>query len=1122
MSPYRRLRHGLPGVVLLLAIGVPGPAGTASAAPAGPGSTGPTTRAGLTGDGPTAGTGPRTVTLITGDRVTVVAGDKASVEPGPGRAEIQFLTRRVAERRYVIPVDALSLLRGGQLDERLFDVTTLLEFGYDRRTDLPLLVTYAGADARSAGQRQVTAAGARVVRDLPPVDGLAITVDRTGLAGFWTGLAGGQPTRPALAAEVRTVWLDGLRRPALAESVPQIGAPTAWAAGYDGTGVTVAVLDTGIDETHPDLVGRVAGQRNLTEGTEDDRDLVGHGTHVASTVAGTGAARFTGVAPGARLLDGKVCAGGGCPESWIIAGMQWAAEQDAQVVNMSLSGPDSVGEDPVEQAVRRLTDEHDTLFVVAAGNTPGAGTVGSPATADAALAVGAVSKSDRLAGFSSQGPRIGDNAIKPDLTAPGLDIVAARSADSGPDVPDGTGISMSGTSMAAPHVAGAAAILAQRRPDLPAAQLKATLMAAARPATDLDVFAQGAGRLDVARAIGQRITADPPSLGFGRQVWPHDDNTPVSRTVSYHNLGDTPVTLRLAVDATDPAGTPVPAGMFQVRPTSVTVPAGGTAEATVTADTAGTGGPLGRLTGQLVAAPDTDEDNGSIVLTPVAVEREVESYDVTVSHLGQDGAPTDGYLSMLAGLDGTHAVSVPGAATGSTTLRVPKGRYAVFGAITSPVDGTYLTSMVAQPELDVAADRTVTLDARLGAPLSVTVPRDDAKQVFAELAASVLAAGRTVEVGTLGGTFDRMRVGRIGPDVAVDGFVSRITATLGPADPADTSYAYQLCWLTEQRMPTGFTRQVTETDLATVRADHGHESSGSTGRKLAWAVLPESTMGGFAHAMTFPLPSTRIEYYTTGGRGQWFRSVDEMTGTGDQQAYLTSLVAPPLAYRAGESYQEQWSRGVFGPTVAAPPYEHQWVTRGGDTLQIQTPLYGDGFGRAGFSSIATGRITLESGGRPLAELDGLNGTVEVPPEEADYRLTMTAERGGPATLSTRVEVTWTFRSGHVPGESPVRLPVSTVRFAPRVDNDNTAPAGQTGTVPVTVTAQPDSPAGANQSLTVEVSYDDGKTWAPVEVTAGQVVLRHPEDAGYVSLRANATDTAGNTVSQTVIRAYRIG
>ncbi|MBF9135105.1 S8 family serine peptidase [Plantactinospora sp. S1510] len=1113
MNPIKRLTRGVTSFALLFAIAVPGPPGHASAAPVD--RSAPAT---YSGENTPAATGARTVTLITGDRVTVTAEQKTSVEPGPGRADIQFLTRRVADRLHVIPTDALTLLHSGRLDERLFDVTALLEFGYDARADLPLLVTYAGSDARAQGRRQVVATGARVIRELPPVHGLAVAVARTGLPGFWTDLTGPRPTARTLDAGIRTIWLDGLRQPTLAESVPQVGAPAAWAAGYDGTGVTVAVLDTGVDETHPDLAGQVTGARNFTDGTEDDRDILGHGTHVASTVAGSGAGRFTGVAPGARLLDGKVCAVAGCAESWIIAGMQWAAESGARVVNMSLSGPDSPVVDPIEQAIGQITDAHDTLFVVAAGNIPGVGTVGSPSTADAALAVGAVSKSDDLAGFSSQGPRLGDGAIKPELTAPGLDIVAARSGDSGPGIPVGSGISMSGTSMATPHVAGAAAIVVERQPDLPAANIKAALMASARPNPDLGVFAQGAGRLDVARALDQRVTANPPSLSLGRQAWPHDDDTPVRRTVSYRNDGTAAVTLQLGVQATGPDGTPVPAGMFEVSPGTVTVPAGGTADVTVTADTAGSDGPLGQLTGQLTATAAS----GARVPTPLAVDREVESYDVELSHLGQGGEPTAGYLSMLAGLDNATAISVPADASGTVTVRVPKGRYSAFTAITSPSGTTYLTSLLAQPELDVSGDRSVVLDARLGKPLSVTVPNSGARQVFSELATSVLAAGRTVEVGTLGSTFERMRIGRIGPDQPAAGFVARITATFAPDDPADQSYAYLLCWMTEQRMPSGFTRALGAADLATVRADHGHESSGSTGRKLAWAVLPESVMGGFAHAMTYTLPSSRIEYYNSDGRVQWFRSADEMTGSGAEQAYLTSLVAPAITYRAGQSYQEQWSRGVFGPTVAAPPYEHQWVTRLGDTLYVQAPLYGDGVGRAGFSSIATGRITLERDGAPVVERDGLFSELPVPAEAGDYRLTMSAERGGPATLSTRVSVTWTFRSGHVEGQTPVRLPVSTVRFSPRVDSDNSTPAGQTGTIPVSVTAQPSSGAGANESLSVEVSYDDGVTWAPAEVTAGQAVLRHPATPGYVSLRASATDTAGNTVTQTVIRAYKIG
>jgi hypothetical protein len=184
-------------------------------------------------------------------------------------------------------------------------------------------------------------------------------------------------------------------------------------------------------------------------------------------------------------------------------------------------------------------------------------------------------------------------------------------------------------------------------------------------------------------------------------------------------------------------------------------------------------------------------------------------------------------------------------------------------------------------------------------------------------------------------------------------------------------------------------------------------------------------------------------------------------------------------------------------------------------------MYGDAAGRAGYSSIAAGRITLHRDGVLLAQLADLAGEFEVPPEEAGYRLEMTAERSGPATLSTRVSVAWTFRSGHSAAADPVRLPLSTVRFAPRVDNENGTPGGQAATIPVTVTPQPGSAAGANRSLTVEVSYDDGVTWAPAPVAGGQAAVRHPAAPGYVSLRATATDASGNTVTQTVIRAYKL-
>jgi len=1052
----------------------------------------------------------RTVTLITGDRVTVRGPNAATVEPGPGRTGVQFLIHRVDDHLSVIPSDALSMLQAGQLDRRLFDVTTLLEYGYDdRRPDLRLIVAHE-PDAREVTLQDIATAGGRMMRDLPAVRGMAIEAQKSDATRLWDAVTSAQSAPRTLDDGIEKIWLDGVRQPTLDRSVPQVGAPAAWAAGFDGTGVTVAVLDSGIDETHPDLAGKVAAAENFTERTEGDQDLVGHGTHVASTVAGGGAV-FRGVAPGARLLDGKVCVQSGCNESWILGGMQWAVERGATIVNLSLSGPDTAELDPLEQAVQNLTAEHGTLFVAAAGNTAPALPVNSPASADAALAVGAVDGNDGIANFSAQGPRASDGAIKPDLTAPGVDITAARGADATAGTPGEAYVTMSGTSMAAPHVAGAAAILAQRHPDWSGPQLKAGLMTAARPNPDLGLFAQGNGRLDAAAALTQTVTATPASLSFGRQAWPHEDDTAVTKTLTYRNDGSSPVTLALAVTAAAADGQPAGAGTFTLDPSSVTVPAGGTAEVTVTADTS-VAGPDGLLVGAVTAtAGDT------VVRTPVAVDREVESYRLTLAPLGLDGQPSAEFLAVVANWDGSVTRTVPA----SGTVRVPRGSYSVMGVVTSQrTDGSgWVFAALGQPRLDLTADQTVTLDARLARPISVTAP---GTSVFSEVGMMAKVGESTVEVGTLGSNFAAAAAGQVGPDLATDGFTTRIAGTNVASEPAGNPDAYLLTWYTDGRVPNGFTREVDTAALATVRADHAGQTPDTEGRKTGWSAHPQMPIGGFAAALPFTLPSVRTEYYNTDGGGRWGRSLDEVV-PGDQPQYVTSTVAPLTTYQAGGSYQESWNRGVFGPTVAAPQNPEHWVTRTGDRLRILSPLYGDGAGRAGYSPIATAVTTVYRDGAKLAEVDTPTGEFTVPAGSADYQVEIVSERPAPAELSTRVEVAWTFRSGHVGGDTPARLPVSTVQFSPPVDNENTARAGQPAAIPVAVLAQPGSPAGNVRTLTVQVSYDDGQTWADAPLLAGptRAQVTHPAAPGFVSLRATATDTAGNTVNQTVIRAYRI-
>ena len=313
---------------------------------------------------------------------------------------------------------------------------------------------------------------------------------------------------PTLGAGVEKVWLDGRVTATLKESVPQIGAPEAWAAGYDGNGVTVAVLDTGIDVNHPDLEGQIDDTASFVPG-EAVTDVNGHGTHVACTIVSTGAASggdYKGVAPGADLIVGKVLGGptGEGQDSWVLAGMEWAAESGADVVSMSLGDTmPSDGTDPMSQAVDALSEQYDTLFVIAVGQLrPGVdlharrGRVGADRRRRR--------QEDQLAGFSSTGPLFRSGALKPDISAPGVDITAPRSQE----IPTGSGLyqTISGTSMATPHVSGAAAILAQQHPDWTGAQLKEHLMSTAHGLSDwYSPYEVGTGRVDVVAAINTTV-----------------------------------------------------------------------------------------------------------------------------------------------------------------------------------------------------------------------------------------------------------------------------------------------------------------------------------------------------------------------------------------------------------------------------------------------------------------------------------------------------------------------------------------------------------------------------------------------------------------------------------------
>nr|WP_229811795.1 hypothetical protein [Streptosporangium pseudovulgare] len=192
-----------------------------------------------------AGTGTGTsnsVTLITGDRV-MVAGNGFRVVPGPGR-QVDFTSQMRQGHLYVILSDARTLVAGGMLDRRLFDVTQLLAWRYDdaRRSDIPLIAQSAQVPTAALQARRLAGAGMTTLR-----------VPKESAGRTWKDLTSGAR---ALSAGNTKLWLDGRRFFDLDQSVKQIGANTAWERGLTGEGVTVAVLDSGYDPDHPDLKER--------------------------------------------------------------------------------------------------------------------------------------------------------------------------------------------------------------------------------------------------------------------------------------------------------------------------------------------------------------------------------------------------------------------------------------------------------------------------------------------------------------------------------------------------------------------------------------------------------------------------------------------------------------------------------------------------------------------------------------------------------------------------------------------------------------------------------------------------------------------------------------------------
>jgi len=350
----------------------------------------------------------------------------------------------------------------------------------------------------------------RVIRRYATVPYVALEVGPAALAAL-----------DASSSDVSRVFEDELVRPVLAESVPLIQGDQAWAAGYDGTGTTVAILDTGVDSTHPFLANKVVDEscfsstiagRTLSTCPDGSDQQIGpgsatpcvldvciHGTHVAGIAAGNGATAsvpFSGVAKGAQIMavevftdviDPATCGGtapcAGAFSSDIIAGLEQvyarAAALNVVSVNMSLGGSlfnAPCDGQPYKPAIDNLRSIN-VATVVAAGNDGSSTSLSSPGCISSVVSVGSVDKSNQVSSFSDVAPFLS-------LFAPGTAINSS--------VPGGTYRVLSGTSMATPHVTGTWAILRQAVPAAGVGLILDALQRTGLPITDTRIPSGGA------------------------------------------------------------------------------------------------------------------------------------------------------------------------------------------------------------------------------------------------------------------------------------------------------------------------------------------------------------------------------------------------------------------------------------------------------------------------------------------------------------------------------------------------------------------------------------------------------------------------------------------------------
>jgi hypothetical protein len=615
-------------------------------------------------------------------------------------------------------------------------------------------------------------------------------------------------------------------------------------------------------------------------------------------------------------------------------------------------------------------------------------------------------------------------------------------------------------------------------------------------------FATGQGA--VSHAATAPVSVAPTRVSASL-LWPHSTDQQTSKKINYANKSGKTVTLKLSVAATLDSKQ-VAAQPFRLSAATLKVPPHKTRSITLT--TRGYGVPVGTYAGTLTAKATKP---AVTLKTTLSAYVEPERYDLTINAVDRTGTQVRPGLQVTA-IDRDQPTGLPdGLLKTGVKYRVAPGPYDVYATIGGPGR----TTTLADAQVTVARNTVYTLDARPGRRLTIDNDEVSAAPVTTQVKIDVPTHGPAIYTGheaTVSGDPDQIYVlptQRPGVILRIGSLWQKRGST--SASPSPYSYAYAA---THNGIPADLAHHIHTADLAKVttsyRSDNGHPAP--SGQSPVISVQAAGIAMGYHTAF---IPGSKVVWYLT--PGVQYRQTVGYPASHYYSGWRT--------YRAGDS-TETWNDAAIGPRLNDPSWvlkPSSWADRRGDHLRYSADLFTDSDPDHYAWINATYATTLAGDGTQPATSPRQYISADLPAAPGWYTLTTTGARNSPTILSSTVQMTWRFYSGHT--DSRQNLPLAVIRYTPQGLNDhNSAHAGTTTQIPLQI----ERPTGITTpitALTVETSTDDGSTWQPTTLTptAGgwTAQVTNPANPGFVSLRATVTDSDGNNAVETITRAYQV-